>query len=153
MFEGRRDKNLKQELARNQPSPGWSGGAKESWMIPSSEKQGFGKKSVCGRYAFWTVYPKLSQTHHAERFIVHYFFPVKQSLPVSAWRRGKQNDQRIKTQQLFRKVVVGIICSLLVFFLFYYLQSRSPNVFSCRMCVGGWWVTKLAQCLLPNSNV
>lgn len=46
MFEGRRDKNLKQELARNQPSPGWSGGAKEAWMIPSSEKQGFGKK-IC----------------------------------------------------------------------------------------------------------
>lgn len=99
----------------------WGGGVREAWMIPSSRKQGFEKKSVCERYAFWRVYPKLSQTHHAERFIVHRFFPLKQSLLVSAWRRGKQNDQRIKTQQLFRKVVMGIVCSLPVFSLFYYL--------------------------------
>lgn len=38
MFEGRRDKNLKQELARNQPSPGWSGGGQGSLDDPLLRK-------------------------------------------------------------------------------------------------------------------
>lgn len=70
---GRSDKNPRQELARKEPSPGWSEGSRKTEQSPSPVRLRFGEEYMHTRDAFGKVNLNVSQTHHTGSSLAYYF--------------------------------------------------------------------------------